>query len=100
MAEGGEVEVRAQTEECGVTRAAREGGGCWKIRGRRCGASGSCKDPLKGLLTQAYCLWLWVMLERPCKVLRKQCFTPTHGGDEGPVDTACKFAARCQHGYS
>lgn len=33
------------TEKCGVTRAPREGGGCWKIRGRRCGASGSCKDP-------------------------------------------------------
>ena len=100
MAEGGEVEVRTQTADCGVTRAAREGGGVGKHRGRRCGAAGSCKYPLKGLLTKAYCLGLWVMFERPCRVLQKQRFTPTQGGNESPVDTACKFAARCKHGYS
>ena len=30
VAEGGEVEVRTQTADCGVTRAAREGGGVGK----------------------------------------------------------------------
>ena len=77
-----------------------------EMRGRRQlqvppeGAAGSCKYPLKGLLTKAYCLGLWVMFERPCRVLQKQRFTPTQGGNESPVDTACKFAARCKHGYS
>lgn len=33
MAEGGEVEVRTQTADCGVTRAAREGGGVRKEAG-------------------------------------------------------------------
>lgn len=79
----------------------REGGGCWKIRGRRCGASGSCKDLPSGPADPGLLpLGCGVVFERPCRVFRKLCFNPTHGGEEDPVDTACKFAARGQHGYS